>query len=50
MDDGTGKGWRTDRGSMPCMYVQGSMLVRVCTARNAVPALGCSRRPGHGPD
>jgi hypothetical protein len=48
MDDGTGKGWLTYRGSMPCMYVQGLMLVQVCTARNAVPALGCSRRPGHG--
>jgi hypothetical protein len=49
VDDGTGKRWGTDWGSMSCMYMQHATLVRVCTARNAVPALGCSRCPGHGP-
>jgi hypothetical protein len=49
VDDGTGKGWGTDWGLMPCMYVQHATLVRVCMAQNAVPALGCSRCPGHGP-
>jgi hypothetical protein len=32
VDDGTGKGWGTDWGSMLCMYVQHATLVQVCTA------------------
>jgi hypothetical protein len=48
--EGTGKGWWINRGSMPCLYVQGVTLVRACTARNAVPTLGCSRRVDHAAD